>query len=1109
MKRFIVSLFLSTLFIFVLGCFENENGQEVNLSEGIVMEKKDNGIQIVTESKCIGAELEIIGEVSLDGIEVSEEYMVIKTHDNKSMKLALAFVGGKSANISFLIKDTAKKLDINLLKVISTKDLGKIETVKKSSEPVLLGDYNYDNEVNISDFNLFKSHYGETSDEYDIGPAEMGIGETWESVYCYLIGDGRLGLEDLAVFANNFGKQIYGVSNVEVIPQDMILKQGESYQFEAEVTYYGITLFETEVDTWSVENTNIAQIDQNGLLTAKAAGTTKVIATRKGVSGEAILEVFGENAIKVNIKEYNTIWAWDANGEEGNYFSDKWPGKTINDSDGDGWNDYTFSGVSEINLIFSTDGQDKTSDLTRDRVGEYWYYQNRWYEANPLRPYPKVSLDVPGGYFSDKQMIKLGVEYPSGTTGIESRYSLDSDIPEVNGEKYTDGMSIEIGAGMLDGESKTITLWAKATENASGEELEVKESYTFIKGEAKISGLGANYSKTATDFSIWSPDTSDVKLKVDGKEYTCIKVDDFDGYTDVYGVTVQGDLNLKEYQFLINGTPVRDPYGVMVKADTNTNIVVDLSLTDPDGGWASRPTLIKREDAIIYEVHIRDFTIDSTSGISPSLQGKYLGMVEQGTTYNGVKTGIDHLKELGVTHVQIMPFYDFGSKHYNWGYDPVNYNVPEDQYSENPNDYVGRIKEVKNMINEFHKNGIRVIMDVVYNHTFNDSMFDPISPSYYMHYRNSHELTGQIANASGCGNGVDTQVPMVSRFIQDSLEYWIAEYNIDGFRFDLMGIFDVESVDNWGRYLNAKYSDRNLLMYGEPWDGYWEGGTYNDDFPYSEAVKQEIWDRAAERVRMGRMGPIADSRMGVFNGKYREDIKGNNDGKVKGYMFNADVSAYDIEKGMRGGIGESGGDAWSRTFAGDPEQSINYISAHDNYCLWDKILHCDVTGAYAERVNKFGMAMVMTSQGIPFMHGGDEMLRTKVYNGDWSKAHNSYNASDNYNSYKWDWKIANSEIFDYYKELIELRKNHPGLRYGTSSEINSYTKTYVSGKIVVMETDDDKDGEKDLVVVFNPSDNSEVSLPSGNWTKIFDITGKVNESNTIVEGTAVTVFEKN
>jgi len=1109
MKKALLLLMLSTLLVFLLGCMNDENQEEFKIGQGIITEKKDSGLKIITESKYIAAEFEITGNLSEDDLEVSQEYMLVQNNKNKRNQVSLAFVGGEEGNIEFLLKTISQDMEIKLLKTISKQDLAKTKLLKKNIEPRLLGDYDQNNEVDIRDFNVFKSNYGKTNDIYDIGPAELGTEGAWEGIYCYLIGDGRVGLEDLAVFAGNFGKQIYGVSDVRVIPENITLNQGEIYQFEAEVTYFGITLFEKEVDSWRVENTNIAQIDENGLLTAKAAGTTKVIATRKGVSGEADIEIVGNNEIKVNMKEYDTIWAWDANGEEGNYFSDKWPGKTINDSDGDGWNDYTFAGVSEINLIFSNDGQDKTSDLIRDRVGEYWYYQNRWYDVNPLRPYPKVSLDVPGGYFTGTKVIKLGLEYPTGTTGIESRYSLESDIPEVNGEEYTDGTSIEIGSNMLEGDSITITLWAKAKENASGEELEIKESYTFIKGEPKINGLGAKYTKTETSFSIWSPDTSDVKLKVDGKEYTCIKIDDFDEYTDVYGVTVQGDLNLKEYQFFINGTSVRDPYGVMIKADTNTNIVVDLSLTDPDGGWATRPTLVKREDAIIYEVHIRDFTIDSSSGISPELQGKYLGMVESGTTYNGVKTGIDHLKELGVTHVQILPFYDFGSKHYNWGYDPVNYNIPEDQYSENPNDYIGRIKEVKNMINEFHKNDIRVIMDVVYNHTFNDSMFDPISPTYYMHYRNSHELTGLKANASGCGNGIDTQVPMVSQFIQDSLEYWISEYNVDGFRFDLMGIFDVDSVAEWGRYLNNKYSDRNLLMYGEPWDGYWEGGIYNDDFPYSEAVKQEIQMRAGERVRMGRMGPIADSRMGVFNGKYREDIKGDNDGKGKGYMFNADISAYDIEKGMRGGIGDSGGEPWSRTFAGDPEQSINYISAHDNYCLWDKILYCDATGAYAERVNKFGMAMVMTSQGIPFLHGGDEMLRTKVYNGDWSKAHNSYNASDDYNSYKWDWKIANAEIFEYYKELIELRKDHPGLRYGTSSEINTYTKTYVSGKMVIMETDDNKDGEKDLVVVFNPSNDTEISLPAGNWTKIFDTTGKVNESNNIVEGKAVTVFERN
>ena len=602
--------------------------------------------------------------------------------------------------------------------------------------------------------------------------------------------------------------------------------------------------------------------------------------------------------------------------------------------------------------------------------------------------------------------------------------------------------------------------------------------------------LGAVYSPTETDFRIWSPDSSNVKVVVDGIEYTCQRIPDFDGYTGIYGVTVSGDLHLKEYQFKINGIGVRDPYGVMVVPGTNTNVVIDLAQTEPDGGWAARPTLVNREDAVIYEVHVRDFTIDATSGVSAEKKGKFMGMVESGTSYQGVATGIDHLKELGVTHVQIMPFYDFATGMYNWGYDPVNYNVPEEQYAMDSYDYVGRIKELKAMINEFHKAGIRVIMDVVYNHTYSNEMFENIANQYY---------TGN--NDSGCGNAINTGVPMVSRMIQDSLEYWAREYNIDGFRFDLVGIFHYEEYGKWGDHLNNQvFPERNILMYGEPWNGYW-------------ADPEEYL-----KVRMGKMPAVAYGHVGVFNGKYRENIKGDNDGTGTGYMFNNLPSWRDaIAVGARGSIMAVKStnplpDNWDAMFAYDPEQSINYISAHDNYDLWDKILHVGIQDMeYAKRIDKFGMGIVLTSQGIPFIHGGDEMLRTKVADGDWTYAHNSYNAPDKYNSYKWNCKAENTDIFNYYKNLIQLRKVHPGLRLTTWDEINNRVDTYTwDNGAVVSYIDDDNNlsNGKELIVVFNPANNIIISEAQG-WRKVFDITGvnPIDQSN-IAEGTAVTVFVK-
>lgn len=608
-----------------------------------------------------------------------------------------------------------------------------------------------------------------------------------------------------------------------------------------------------------------------------------------------------------------------------------------------------------------------------------------------------------------------------------------------------------------------------------------------------VKKLGADYTPESTTFAIWSPDTNDVVVNAAGVDYRCKKAADFDGYTDAYGVTVQGDLKLQEYQFKINGIPVRDPYGVMEKPkiDLNMNIVMDMASIQPQGGWVEVPPLGEREDTIVYEVHVRDFTIDEDSGVSPEKRGKFLGMVETGTTYNGMSTGIDHLKELGITHVQILPFYDFATQQYNWGYDPMNYNVPEEQYSLTPNDYENRVLELKTMINEFHKNGIRVIMDVVYNHTYNDEMFENITEKYY---------TGN--NDSGTGNGIDTGVPMVSRLIRDSLEYWVKEYHVDGFRFDLLGIFHYEEVRHWGEYLNSKFPERKLLMYGEPWNGF-----------FADPIE-------SQKVRLGTVSTMSSGHVGVFNPKYREAIKGDSDAcRSKGYMFNGNVSAFDIKVGSRGAIRHIKGtnplpNLWDQMFAFDPEQSINYVSAHDNLCLWDKIKVCGEDNPYGKRILRFGMAMVMTSQGIPFIHAGDEMLRTKAPGGDWTFAHNSYNAPDKYNMIRWEWKEQNKEIYQYFKDMIALRKAHPGFRLNTWDEIHNWMESREKGKIVISQIDADKNGDSwdEILVVYNPGNTFNVNLPSGTWTKVFDINGAVNVPNLTgtapCEGTAVTVFAK-
>ena len=617
--------------------------------------------------------------------------------------------------------------------------------------------------------------------------------------------------------------------------------------------------------------------------------------------------------------------------------------------------------------------------------------------------------------------------------------------------------------------------------------------------------LGASYTPTATTFRLWSPDSSNVSVTVNGQTYTMSKTN-VSGYSDVYEAVVEGDLDGKEYQFKVNGSDVHDPYGKMVKptnytgtgavAENNVNIVMNMRDTDLPNGWAERPALKEREDSIVYEVHVRDFTIDSSSGVSAANRGRYLGMVEAGTTNSkGLKTGLDHLKDLGITHVQLLPVYDYGtcsnvdsqdSSCYNWGYDPVNFNVPEDRYTSvfGTENYKQKVKEFKTMVDEFHKNGIRVIMDVVYNHTYSKDVFSKISGKYYT-----------SVDLSGCGNSVDAKNDMVSRFIRDSLEYWATEYNIDGFRFDLVGIFDVSDFKEWGEYLNNKYPDRKFLMYGEPWNGY-----ATDP---SEST----------RVRLGTIRNAASGHVGVFNGKYRECLKGGSDNAVGGFLFNktySDVGDVDgnfgcVMAGIKGGVGDST-NTWTPLFAADPEQAVQYITAHDNLNWTDKITKMGATGDYAKRLQAYGNGVILVSQGIPFIHAGEEFGRTKNMN------ENSYKSADGSNDIKWDVKTSYKDTFDYYKNLIAMRKAHPAFRMTTKTLIENNIKGSQNNGAIVVDINGQAVGDSwsSIKMVINSGNNLTIDGVDGWRKKVHAVT--VNDDGTtgtnVAEGTAVTIWYK-
>ncbi|WP_052851283.1 carbohydrate-binding module family 20 domain-containing protein [Streptomyces avicenniae] len=600
--------------------------------------------------------------------------------------------------------------------------------------------------------------------------------------------------------------------------------------------------------------------------------------------------------------------------------------------------------------------------------------------------------------------------------------------------------------------------------------------------------LGAVYTPEATTFRLWSPDSADVTVETGGRVHV-LSPAELPGYTDVHEVVVEGDLHDEPYQFRVAGREVRDPYAQMVRPGSTQGVVVNAAAVEPTGGWAPTPPQENPEDAVVYELSVRNYTIDASSGVSEGLRGTFGGLTESGTRHEGVTTGIDHLKELGVTHVQLMPSYDFGTPVPNWGYDPVNYNVPEEQYSR----FTGtedRIREFKDMVNAFHRAGIRVLMDVVYNHTYSQDVFGPITPAYYT-----------PTDLSGTGNSLDDGNPMVSRMIRDSLEHWVRNYHIDGFRLDLLGVHHHASAAAWGEYLRATYPDRALQLHGEPWCG---GCTDPQE---------------ASKVRYGTVPTLAEAGIGVFNGAFRDAVKGGSRDTTMGYMDGGGDPAA-VALGLRGSplavhSTDPLPDLWDPAFAHDPAQTVNYVSAHDDLNLWDKIVYSGATGGEqgrAGRIDRFATAVVMTSQGVPFFHEGDEFLHSKVVDGDWETAKNSYRAGDDVNALDWSEKVAHADTFRYYRDLVALRRATPALRLTSWEAVRDRMTTRTDGEVVIAAVSADQDAPTayDTVVVLNPTDAAyTVSLPAGSWRTVLDADGAADRpGERTATSLSVTVFSR-
>lgn len=592
--------------------------------------------------------------------------------------------------------------------------------------------------------------------------------------------------------------------------------------------------------------------------------------------------------------------------------------------------------------------------------------------------------------------------------------------------------------------------------------------------------LGAIYTKEKTSFRLWAPTASKVELNLYEGGSGDNLIETVPMTSDVKGTWVHektGDLNGTYYTYSVTvgdtTNEAVDPYAKAVGVNGMRGMVIDLDSTDPeDFGNDTKPEFINMTDAVIYELHVRDLSSDSSSGITNT--GKYLGLTESGTKNSaGIATGLDHIKELGVTHVHLLPSFDYASvdenkdDQFNWGYDPQNYNVPEGSYSTDASNGAVRVKEYKEMVQTLHENGIRVVMDVVYNHTFStDSNFQKIVPDYY--YR---MVDGGFSNASGCGNETASERAMVRKYIVDSVVYWVNEYHVDGFRFDLMGIHDIETMNAIREALNE--IDPSIIIYGEGWT------SGDSTLPESER---------ALKSNTSKLNGIA-----VFSDDIRDALKGNVfDSLDKGYVSGKEGLENDIKYSVVGATSndqvdydayEKSSGAWSPS----PSQTINYVSCHDNYTLWDKLETSNPDDSVEDRIkmNNLASAIVFTSQGIPFIQAGEEMLRSKPL-GDGTVSSNSYNLTDQVNSLKWDELTQNQSVYEYYKGLIAFRKAHGALRMTTTEEVQN-NLTFIDGldpNVVAYTIENSPNGEtaESLYVIYNANKESvQITLPNGNW----------------------------
>ena len=569
------------------------------------------------------------------------------------------------------------------------------------------------------------------------------------------------------------------------------------------------------------------------------------------------------------------------------------------------------------------------------------------------------------------------------------------------------------------------------------------DNYFSYDGE-----LGALYEKEGTLLRVWTPTAKSVEVWIyadDSFKGPSTKIEMVQKPKGIFEAYLPGDqhgtIYVYKILFLNNRESISvDPYARATTVNGTKSVIADLNRTNPDG-WGERlPAFGLPEEAIIYELHIRDFSISETSGIVN--KGKFLGLTEKNTqNASGRKTGLDYLIDLGITHIQILPMFDYATvdeanltePQYNWGYDPLNYNVPEGSYSTDPFDPFNRIFELKQMIRTLHENGLRVIMDVVYNHVYDpkDQALERTVPGYFYRYN----ADGSLANGTGVGNDTASERHMMRKYIIDSVKYWAKEYHLDGFRFDLMGIHDSVTMNAIREALDK--IDPSIIIIGEGW---------------------EMSTPLPEDLKASQRNAQAMPRIAHFNDSIRVALKGSDfgDEKDRGFISGKNYLEDLLLRNIKGAMHLS-----SHSSYVDPEQVIQYVEAHDNLTLYDKLLRSNPDDSEEVRIKRHTLAtsIVLLSQGVPFIHGGQEFLRTKA------GVANSYQSPDEINQFEWERVTTFQESVAYVKGLIALRKSEYLFRLHTHEEIDAhFTMLSENFNIIAFSL---TNSEKKYIVIFN------------------------------------------